>query len=106
MRTLLSLLWTDQLGSTLSTEMALVTSITVGALSMGMAEFNTTVNREFQNSARVSALMEEEETSQEEDTAAKKKKTDAETDEDENENEKTKSEWRSRRTEDRKESAE
>jgi hypothetical protein len=72
MRTLLSLLWTDQLGSTLSTEMALVTSIAVGALAMGMAEFNTSVNREFQNSARVSGLMEAEETSEEEDTAAKR----------------------------------
>jgi len=57
MRTLLSLLWTDQVGSTMSAEMALVTSVTVGALFMGMADFSATVNQEFQNSARLARLM-------------------------------------------------
>ena len=107
MRTLLSLLWTDQVGSTLSAEMALVTSVTVGALFMGMAEFSATVNREFQNSARVAGLVGTEEEVKEKDTVVKKKKTEAEkTDEDKaedekTEDEKTRNQWRFRRAEDR-----
>jgi hypothetical protein len=53
MRTLIFLLRTDQVGSALSAEMALVTSVTVGALYMGMADFSPTVNCEFQVSTEV-----------------------------------------------------
>jgi hypothetical protein len=102
MRTLLSLLWTDQVGSTQVAEMALVTSVTVGALFMGMAEFSATVNREFQNSAREAGLADTEEEVREEDTVVRKKKTEAEkTDEEKAEDEKKRDEWRSRRAEDR-----
>lgn len=102
MRTLLSLLWTDQVGSTLSAEMALVTSVTVGALFMGMAEFSATVNREFQNSAREVGLAGTEEAAQDEDTVVRKKKSETEkTDAEKAEDEEKRSQWRFRRAEDR-----
>lgn len=56
MRSFLTRLWSDQVGSTMSAEMALVTSTTVGALFMGMGKFSQTVNEEFQNSARLAGL--------------------------------------------------
>lgn len=56
MRNLLTRLWSDQVGSTMSAEMAMVTSVTVGALFMGMGKFSQTVNEEFQNSARLAGL--------------------------------------------------
>lgn len=103
MRTLLSLLWTDQVGSTLSAEMALVTSVTVGALFMGMAELSATVNREFQNSAREVGLAGTEETAQDEDKAIREKKSEAEkTDAEKTEDEEKRKQWRFRRAEDRK----
>lgn len=40
----------------MSAEMALVTSVTVGAMFMGMGKFSQTVNDEFQNSARLAGL--------------------------------------------------
>ena len=40
-------LWTDQVGSSLSAEMALVTGVTIGALFMSMGSFSQTVNQEF-----------------------------------------------------------
>ncbi|MFT4555659.1 MAG: hypothetical protein ACI92S_000991 [Planctomycetaceae bacterium] len=102
MRTLLALLWTDQVGSTLSAEMALVTSVTIGALFMGMADFSAKVNREFQNPAREGGLVGTEQPDQEEDTAVSKKKSEAEkTDEEKAEDEKKRSQWRFRRAEDR-----
>ncbi len=53
---LLTQLWKDEVGSAMSAEMALVTSVTVGALFSGMGQFSATVNREFQNSAGVAGL--------------------------------------------------
>lgn len=40
-------LWTDQVGSSLWAEMALVTGVTIGALFMSMGSFSQTVNQEF-----------------------------------------------------------
>ena len=40
-------LWRDQLGSSASAEMALVTGVTVAALFMGMSQFSASVNRHF-----------------------------------------------------------
>ena len=51
MVSLIRKLWTDQVGSSLSSEMALVTGVTIGALFMGMSQFSATVNREFQQAA-------------------------------------------------------
>jgi len=51
MVSLIQKLWYDQVGSSLSAEMALVTSVTVGALFMGMSQFSATVNREFEEAA-------------------------------------------------------
>jgi len=102
MRTLLALLWTDQVGSTLTAEMALVTSVTVGALFMGMADFSATVNREFQNTAREVGLAGIEQPAQEEDTVATKRKSEAEkTDDEKAKDEEKRNEWRFRRAEDR-----
>lgn len=102
MRTLISLLWTDQVGSTLSAEMALVTSVTVGALFMGMADFSATVNREFQKSARDVGLAGVEEPAQEEDESVSRKKSEAEkTAEEKAKDEEKRNEWRFRRAEDR-----
>ena len=79
MRTFLSLLWTDQVGSTLSAEMALVTSVTIGALFMGMADFSAKVNQDFQNAAHEVGLAGTEQSSaQEEDTVVRKKKPESE----------------------------
>lgn len=99
MRTLLCLLWTDQIGSTLSTEMALVTSVTVGALFMGMAEFSATVNREFQNSAVQTGLLTVDDAVDKKEASDEQKKKDGE-------EKKKKSGWRFKRAEDRQENAE
>ncbi|MDA0918398.1 MAG: hypothetical protein O2945_04905 [Planctomycetota bacterium] len=108
-RTLFSLLWTDQVGSTLSAEMALVTSVTVGALFMGMADFSATVNREFQNSAREVGLAGIEESAQEEEReedVVVRKKSEAEmTDEEKAEGANKRKEWQFRRVEARKTTA-
>ncbi len=101
MRTLLVLLWTDQVGSTLSAEMALVTSVTVGALFMGMAEFSATVNREFQNSAREVGLAGTEEATQEDRGVRKKKPESEKTAEEKAADEEKRNQWRFRRAEDR-----
>lgn len=102
MRTLLSLLWTDQVGSTLSAEMALVTSVTVGALFMGMADFSATVNREFRSSAREVGLAGVEELALEEDEFVSRNESEADmTAEEKAEDEEKRNEWRFRRAEDR-----
>jgi hypothetical protein len=49
-------LWTDQVGSSLSTEMALVTSVTIGALFMSMGNFSQTVNQEFDTAVKSPGL--------------------------------------------------
>jgi len=56
MGSLIQKLWHDQVGSSLSAEMALVTSVTVGALFMGMSQFSLTVNREFEEAAATAGL--------------------------------------------------
>ena len=56
MVSLIQKLWYDQVGSSLSAEMALVTSVTVGALFMGMSQFSATVNREFEVAATSAGL--------------------------------------------------
>lgn len=99
MRKLFSLLWTDRVGSTLSAEMALVTSVTVGALFMGMAEFSRTINREFQNSTHQVGLAGTEQSIQEneEETVIQKKKPESEkTPEEKVEDERKRNEWRAR----------
>ena len=77
MQTLLALLWTDQIGSTFSAEMALVTFITVGALLMGMSDFSATANRELPNSAHDAGLAGPEEATQEKDAGVRNKQTEA-----------------------------
>ena len=99
MRKLFSLLWTDRVGSTLSAEMALVTSVTVGALFMSMAEFSRTINREFQNSTHQVGLAGTEQSIQEneEETVIQKKKPESEkTPEEKAEDERKRNEWRAR----------
>ncbi|MHC4876712.1 MAG: hypothetical protein ACYTGL_09455 [Planctomycetota bacterium] len=44
---LLKHLWHDEVGSSQSTEMALVTGVTVGAMVMGMRSFGEAVNNRF-----------------------------------------------------------
>ena len=44
---LLKHLWNDEVGSSQSTEMALVTGVTVGAMIMGMRSFGEAVNSRF-----------------------------------------------------------
>jgi hypothetical protein len=75
MVSLIQKLWTDQVGSSVSAEMALVTSLTVGALVMSMAQFSASVNREFQNSATQTGLTisDVEKNKEKEDKPAKKK---------------------------------
>lgn len=106
MRTFLSLLWTDQVGSTLSAEMALVTSVTIGALFMGMADFSSKVNQDFQNAAHEVGLAgTEQSAAQEEDTVVTKKKPESEkTDEEKAEDEKKREQWRSGHSKGRKSS--
>ena len=41
-------LWRDEVGSSQSTEMALVTGVTIGALVMGMRSFGNAVNSRFE----------------------------------------------------------
>ena len=103
MRTLLSLLWTDQVGSTQAAEMALVTSVTVGALFMGMADFSATVNRQFQDSAREAGLAGTEAAPPTEEKGVSKKQLEAaKTDEEKADDEKKRNDWRNRQTEARK----
>ena len=40
-------LWLDQLGSSASAEMAMVTGVTVAALFMGISQFSVSINRQF-----------------------------------------------------------
>ena len=56
MLSLVKKLWTDEVGSSISAEMALVTGITVSALFMSMGNFSATVNREFDAAAKNPAL--------------------------------------------------
>ncbi len=44
---LLNHLWLDEVGSSQSTEMALVSGVTIGALVMGMTSFGNAVNNRF-----------------------------------------------------------
>lgn len=46
----------DTVGSSISTEMSLVTAVTVGALVMGMGNFSATVNRRFETVSKSEAL--------------------------------------------------
>jgi|GEM_PF-2183558 len=46
----------DCVGSSISTEMSLVTSVTVGALVMGMGNFSATVKQHFENANNTPAL--------------------------------------------------
>ena len=48
--------WNDEVGSSVSSEMALVTGVTIGALIMSMSNFSETVNREFQQTANSAGL--------------------------------------------------
>lgn len=70
-------LCTDEVGSSVSAEMALVTSLTIGALIMTMSQFSASVNREFQKSAAQTGLtisdIEKENEKDDEDKPAKKK---------------------------------
>lgn len=91
-------LWTDEVGSSLSAEMSLVTSVTVGALFMGMSQFSATVNREFRNSAE-SAGLTVSDLELDEDDDEKSETPKSETD-NESESPKPKG-WRFRRAEDR-----
>lgn len=45
---LLKYLWNDEVGSSQSTEMALVTGVTIGALVMSMRSFGHAVNNRFE----------------------------------------------------------
>lgn len=74
MVSLIRKLWTDQVGSSQSAEMALVTSLTVGALIMTMSQFSASVNREFQQSAQQTSLTisDLDKQKEDEDTPAKK----------------------------------
>jgi tetrahydromethanopterin S-methyltransferase subunit E len=56
MWTLLKQLARDEVGSSVTTEMSLVTGVTVGALVMSMGDFSANVNRQFKNVANSSAL--------------------------------------------------
>lgn len=78
MRKLIARLWKDQVGSTQSTEMALVTSVTIGALFMGMAEFSATVNREFKDSAAQAGLLTADEVIKSKEAADRKQEEDEE----------------------------
>lgn len=48
MLNLMKLLWHDEVGSSQSTEMALVTGVTVGALVMSMRSFGNAVSNRFE----------------------------------------------------------
>ncbi len=99
MVSLIRKLWTDQVGSSVSSEMAMVTSVTIGALFMGMSQFSATVNREFQQAAENTGLtiseLEEKEEQRDEEAEKEAKKDDEENDE------KKSTGWRFRRAEDR-----
>lgn len=98
MVSLIRKLWTDQVGSSLSSEMALVTGVTIGALFMGMSQFSATVNREFQQAAENTGLtiseLEEKKEQEEEEKTAKQE-------EEKGDSEKKSTGWRFRRAEDR-----
>lgn len=97
MVSLIHKLWTDQVGSSLSSEMALVTSVTIGALFMGMSQFSATVNREFQQAAENTGLtISELDKQKEEEDDEKAAQKDAEDDKPKKEGG-----WRFRRAEDR-----
>lgn len=51
MLTLSTRLWADELGASLSTEMALVTGVTVGALIMGTSSFTQVIQQRFDKAA-------------------------------------------------------
>ena len=97
MVSLIRKLWTDQVGSSLSSEMALVTGVTIGALFMGMSQFSATVNREFQQAAENTGLtiseLDEKKEKEEDEKKAKQDKEEA--------GEKKSTGWRFRRAEDR-----
>lgn len=101
MVSLIRKLWTDQVGSSLSSEMALVTSVTIGALFMGMSQFSATVNREFQEAAQNTGLTisELEKKQENEDDGKPSKKNEEQVDE--LKDEKKSTGWRFRRAEDR-----
>ena len=46
----------DEVGSTVGSEFALVTSVTVGALVLGIGEFSASVNRRFESVSTSPAL--------------------------------------------------
>ena len=97
MVSLIRKLWTDQVGSSLSSEMALVTGVTIGALFMGMSQFSATVNREFQQAAENTGLtISELDEKKEKEEDEKKEKQEAE-----EAGEKKSTGWRFRRAEDR-----
>ena len=100
MTTLIQKLWTDQVGSSISAEMALVTSVTIGALVMSMAQFSATVNREFQKSAEHTGMTisDLEKQKEDKDTLAKKEQ-EKRNEADDNEN--PSSPWGVRRSENR-----
>lgn len=97
MVSLIRKLWTDQVGSSLSSEMALVTGVTIGALFMGMSQFSATVNREFQQAAENTGLtiseLDEKKEKEEDEKKANQDKEEA--------GEKKSTGWRFRRAEDR-----
>ncbi len=53
---LLQKLARDEVGSSVTTEMSMVTGVTVGALIMSMGDFSANVNRQFKQVATSSAL--------------------------------------------------
>jgi uncharacterized NAD-dependent epimerase/dehydratase family protein len=84
MVSLIRKLWTDQVGSSVAAEMAIVTSLTVGALVMTMGQFSASVNREFQESAVQTGLTIsdiEKEKEKEDDKARPAKKNEKKADE-------------------------
>lgn len=94
-------LWTDQVGSSVSAEMAMVTSVTVGALFMGMSQFSATVSREFEEAAVNTGLTISDQEEKEKDEKSEKKDDGKKDDDDEAAEEKKPTGWRFRRAEDR-----
>lgn len=66
MQTLLIRLWNDDVGSSISAEMGLVTSVTIGALFMGMSQFGQSVNKSFENATVMTDVMTDEELEEQE----------------------------------------
>lgn len=92
---LYSKLWIDEVGSA-STEMGLVTAVTVGALFMAMGDFAATVNQEFQTAVESTNLMTIEEQQKE-----KKEEEEREANEKQDADDKKRRTKRFRRAEDR-----